>query len=114
MVVNTDFAIAFRSIYGNYDFNEVSLFNLEKISGLVDGLQIYIYDNKEIVLKTECPICGKNHEFKYSMVEAMSKSVIIGGCEEVGTPIFYLGKNSKVQQRIKKYNQINTEIIAMI
>ena len=113
MVIDTNYAIAFRSIYGNFDFNEATLFNLERDNEGVSNLRINTR-NKEITIFIKCPICCKHHNYRYNLSEIINNTLIIGGCEEVGIPVFYLGNSSKVRQRISKYNQMKIETLGMI
>lgn len=113
MIINTNIAIAFRGIYGNFNFNEITLFDLGNVNGQIKNFKM-LKNNKEVVITTKCPVCSKYHCYKYSLSELRSKSLIIGGCEEIGIPVFFIGKSSNVKQRISSYNKINKEILAMI
>jgi len=114
MLINTSISIALRSRYGSYDIKEFSIFQLMTLKEFSQGLKIKTSKNKDVVLSIKCPLCGKCHDYKYSAFELIDREVIIGGCEELGIPVLFVGKSFKVEERIDRYKQINTKILAMI
>ena len=114
MLISTDITIAFRDIYGDFGMSDITLFEIIKMNEIVDGVKVSMNKNREITLKLKCPLCGKQHDYKYSSLEVINRKLLIGGCEELGIPIFYMGRSYKVKERINRYKQINNEILAMI
>ncbi|MBC8061138.1 MAG: hypothetical protein H7Y18_10775 [Clostridiaceae bacterium] len=114
MLIDTSISIALRSIYGSYDIKEFSIFDLLNLKEIAEGLKINTNKNKDVTLSIKCPLCGKYHEYNYSFLELINKQVIIAGCEELGIPVLFIGKSFKVEERINRYKQINTKILAMI
>ena len=114
MLIHTSISIALRSTYGGYDIKEFSIFQLENLEEVAEGLKINTSKNKDVTLSIICPLCGKYHDYKYSSLELINREVIIAGCDELGIPILFIGKSFKVKERINRYNQINTKILAMI
>ena len=114
MLIDTSISIALRNIYGSYDIKEFSIFELASLKEVVEGLKISTIKNKEVTLEFKCPLCGKYHNYKYTSLELINREVIIAGCEELGIPVLFMGKSFKVKERINKYKQINTKILAII
>lgn len=113
MLLNTDISIALKNFYGQYDINRFSLFERNKINRNFISLQVKV-NNNGIMLKLRCPLCGKYHYYRYSLNEFIKKSLIVGGCEVLGMPLFYVGSYDKVKQRVRRHNQINKKLYAMI
>ena len=114
MLVDTCISIALRTTCGSYDIKEFSIFELVNLKDISDRLEINTSKNNEITFNIKCPLCGKYHYYQYSSLELINREVIIAGCEELGVPVLFMGKSIKVQERINKYKQINTKILAMI
>ena len=114
MLIDTCISIALRSTCGSYDIKEFSIFELVNLKDVGAGLKVNMEKNKFITLNVKCPICGKHHDYKYSSLELINREVIIAGCEELGIPVLFIGKSFKVEQRINRYKQINTKILALI
>ena len=114
MIIDTSICIALRSIYGSYDIREFSIFELVNLKKVTEGLKINISRDKDITLNIKCPLCDKCHDYKYGSLELVNREVIIAGCEELGIPVLFMGKSFKVQERINRYKQINTKILAII
>lgn len=114
MLIETSISIALRSIYGSYDIKEFSIFELINLKEAAEGLKISTSKNKNVIFNIKCPLCGKYHDYKYSSLELINREVIIAGCEELGIPVLFIGKSFKVEERINRYKQINTKILAMI
>jgi len=114
MLIDTSISIALRSTCGSYDIKEFSIFELVNLKDVGPEFIISRMKNKYITLKIKCPLCGKYHDYKYSSLELVNREVIIAGCEELGIPVLFIGKSFKVEERINRYKQINTKILALI
>ena len=114
MLIDTSISIALRSTCGSYDIKEFSIFELVNLKAVGAEFKISRMKNKDITLKIKCPLCGKYHDYKYSSLELVNREVIIAGCEELGIPVLFIGKSFKVEERINRYKQINTKILALI
>lgn len=114
LLIDTDISIALKNLYGEYEIKEISLFELGKLRSGFPSLEVILNRNKEINFRIKCPLCGEYHYYNYNIKDLLKKDMLIGGCEILGMPIFYIGNCSKVYQRISKYNKINKAICAMI
>jgi hypothetical protein len=114
MLLDTDMSIALKNIYGTYDINNFSLFETDKINRSFTSLKVKVRNNKEIIFKIKCPICGKYHSYKYGINEFIKRRFIVGGCEALGTPLFYIGTYDKVMQKVNQVKNINKQVYAMI
>nr|WP_272507503.1 hypothetical protein [Clostridium aestuarii] len=90
------------------------VFKITNLPTYFSGLQINYIDSKEIQINVKCPICGECHNYTYNIVEFIKGTMIIGGCEKIGLPIFFIGNTEKVEQKINKYKEVNEKIHAMI
>ncbi|WP_127837046.1 hypothetical protein [Clostridium prolinivorans] len=114
MLLTTDISIALKNHYGQYEIKEISLFELNKLKNSFLNLDVRLNKNKEVSFRLKCPLCGEYHYYKYNINEILKRDMVIGGCEILGMPLFFIGDCRKVNWRIKKYNQINKSIYAMI
>ena len=114
MLIDTNISIALRNTYGSYDIKEFSIFELVNLKEVAEELKINTSKNKYVTLNVNCPLCGKYHDYKYSSFELINREVIIAGCEELAIPVLFIGKSFKVKERINRYKEINTKILAMI
>jgi hypothetical protein len=113
LVYNTDVCIAYKNKQGVYGFDHTSMFNLYDISKRfpIEGFK---KQGKTIRFEVKCSICDEKHIFEYQINDLINREMIIGGCEVVNKPILVLGKPMKVLNFIRKYNEINKEIYAML
>lgn len=114
MLLNTDTSIALKNLYGYYDINGFSLFEINKINESFTSLKVKVQNNREIILKVKCPTCGNYHHYRYSINEFIKRKLIVGGCEALGEPLFYIGNYDKVNQKVNQFKNINKRIYAMI
>lgn len=114
MLLDTIISIAFKNSLGQYDVKRISIFEINSISIYFNCSHVAWINNKEVEFKIECPICGECHYYYYNIMEFVKGSMIIGGCEKVGYPIFFIGNSEKVEEKINKYNEVNRNIYEMI
>lgn len=114
MLLNVDVSIALKNFYGYYDINRFSLFETDRINENFTSLKVKVQNNREIILKVKCPVCGKYHYYRYSVNEFVRRKLVIGGCEVFGEPLFYIGKYDKVNQKISQFKNLNSKLYAMI
>lgn len=109
-----DMCFALKNEYGEYETKSISLFEMDKIKRGFPSLQIDIRRNKEYMIKIKCSLCGEYHNYKYNLTDLTKREMVIGGCENLGLPLFYLGNNVKVLNTIRKLNSIKERSFAMI
>lgn len=103
MLLETERTIALKNNNGGYDVSGISVFNAARSKSK---------SGQSINLKVRCPLCGGVHTYKYSLHEFCSKTLIIGGCEFTGLPLFYLGDRARVQEKISRISKIEKKICA--
>jgi len=114
LLFNTGISIAFKNICDQYEIEQFSLFEVEKVNRRFASMNVKINRGKEIQFNVKCPLCGEEHYYKYNVGEFVNRDMIIGGCETLGVPLFYIGNREKVDKRIKRYREITEELYAMI
>ncbi|KZL90069.1 hypothetical protein [Clostridium magnum] len=114
MLLNTDISIALKNFYGYYSVNRFSLFETNRINKDFTSLEVKVQNNREVIIKVKCPVCGKDHYYRYSVNEFVRRKLIVGGCEVLGEPLFYIGKYDKVNQKINQLKNVNRKLYAMI
>lgn len=114
MLLETGMSIAVKNFYGQYEIKDFSLFKMQSsISGFA-SLEIKINRNKEIAMKIKCPLCGEYHHYHYNINDLIKRDMVMGGCESLGLPLFFMGNKEMVQNRIKKYREVTKNLYAMI
>lgn len=114
MLINSKISIALKNAYDQYEIKEISIFEMEKLKMAFPCIQINSIGHKQIIFTIKCPLCGEVHYFKYNINEFLKREVIIGGCETLGIPLFYIGNESKVNERINKVNEQKSDLLAML
>lgn len=114
MLFKTDISIALKNFQGRYDFKKFSLFETTKINESFTSLQVSVINNKMVVIKVKCALCGNNHYYRYNISEFVKKNLIVGGCEVLGFPLFYIGNYDKVRRKVVKHNETNKKMYAMM
>jgi ribosomal protein L34E len=114
MVCNTNISIALKGRNGQYRVKDFSIFELNKIVFEFPSFEIVTHKKREISIKLRCPICGEYHRFNYNINEFMKRDMTFGGCETTGMPVFFIGRGSKVSERIRKFNKVHRSAYAMI
>lgn len=114
MIFNAYISIAVKNFYDQYDVGSFSLFELNRVNESFTSLRVKLQNNKEILLRVSCPVCGNSHYYRYSINEFMKKKLTVGGCEVLGIPLFYIGNEDEVRKKVSKHNGINKKVYAMI
>lgn len=114
MVIDSVISVAFKNYIGQYDLKKLSIFEITSMSKYFELVNGVCTNNKEIEVKVKCPICGECHCYIYGISELIKGTMVIGGCEKVGSPIFFIGKTEKVEEKINKYIEVNKKIYAML
>lgn len=114
MVYDTNISVALKTSMSQYNIQTISLFRQDEISRLLSSVRINRNKFSSITFQVKCPICGKNHMFNYKISDIIKYEMTIGGCDFCGTPIFFMGKDNKIQAHIGKYEEVNKKIYAMI
>ncbi|MCY6355503.1 hypothetical protein [Clostridium sp. ZS2-4] len=114
MFIDSVISVAFKNYSGQYDLKKISIFEIVDMSKYFDVVDTVYTNNKEIEVKVKCPICREYHYYTYKINELIKGAMVIGGCEKVGSPIFFIGKTEKVEEKINKYMEVNKKIYAML
>lgn len=114
MLINTDISFAIKNACGQYEINESSIFHMEKLKSKFPLVNIDTEKNKVLKIQVKCPICSERHVYNYNINDLFKREMIIGGCENSGTPVFYLGNHNKLLERIQKLNNISSKLYAML
>lgn len=110
MIFNTELSIALKNNIGQYQSKNFSFFEFEKVICEFPSLEIKWNKRREFLFKVKCPLCGEEHFYKYGCNDFIKRDVIIGGCEVTGIPIFYIGKDRNVSDRVNKFNDIYKKV----
>lgn len=113
MIIDTVVSIAFKNCVDKYDIKRFSIFNINDISMHFETIQVKRNNDNEFEFKVKCPICGEEHYYNYKIDNLIKETMVIGGCEKIGVPIFFIGKREKVEEKINKYEEVNKKIYAM-
>jgi predicted RNA-binding Zn-ribbon protein involved in translation (DUF1610 family) len=114
LIFDTNIAIALKNSNGEYKIEELTIFEIESMNARFSSLNVELYKTNEIVIKVKCPLCGEVHIYHYNINELLKRNMVIGGCEQLALPIFFIGKNEKVIQKVKEHRQTIKKIQAMI
>jgi hypothetical protein len=114
LIFDTNIAIALKNSNGEYKIEELTIFEMESMNIRFPSLSVEMHKANEIVIKVKCPLCGECHLYHYNINELLKRNMVIGGCEQLALPIFFIGKNEKVIQKVKEHRQTIKRIRAMI
>lgn len=114
MLVDTLITVAFKNSFEQYNLRRISVFEITNIDLYFNIIECKKINKKELKILIKCPICGENHSYTYKFNDFIKRSMVIGGCEKLGLPVFYIGNREKVEEKINKYKEIRKEIYAMI
>lgn len=113
MILETCKTVAVKNNQGGYDIKSISIFEAN-VFNVCFSLTHSKKCSKNIIIKMKCLLCGNFHTYKYSTADFLKRDLIIGGCELIGMPLFYIGDKIKVEQKVDKYNKIEKKICAYI
>lgn len=114
MIFDTNIAMALKNSNGQYEVEELTIFEIESMNAKFPSLNIELHKGNEIAIVAKCSLCGEYHNYSYSINELLKRNMVIGGCEQLALPIFLIGKNKKVIVKVNEYRQTIEEIYAMI
>lgn len=114
MLVDTEVSAAFKNSLGQYEVKRMSIFSIADIHKYFIGLDIKCNFNGEMELKVKCPLCGEYHFYSYDIVSVIKGGMVIGGCEILGYPVFFIGNKKKIEEKINRYKEVNKKIQAML
>ena len=114
MVIQTELGTAIKNPFGKYELIDFSLFNICKINEYELGLKINKINKWNIEITIKCNICNNIHKYNYNIDEFLKREIIVGGCEILGIPLFYIGNKSTVEERVYKQNKIFDKIYMLV
>ena len=114
MIFDTNIAVALKDCNGQYKIEELTIFEMKSMNTKFPSLSVELNKGSDIVLKVKCPLCGYYHFYHYNINELLKRNMVIGGCEQLALPIFFIGKNLKVIEKVNEHKQTIKRIRAMI
>jgi len=114
MMLDTNIAMALKNSSGEYKICELTIFEMESMNTMFPSLDVKINNANEILIVVKCSLCGDKHFYHYNINELLKRNMVIGGCEQLALPIFLIGKNQKVIEKVNEYRQTIEKIYAMI
>ncbi|MCJ7690588.1 MAG: hypothetical protein MUO60_14915 [Clostridiaceae bacterium] len=114
MIFDTNIAMALKDSNGQYRVCELTIFEIESINTRYTSLNLKVNNGNEIVIKVKCSLCGEDHSYNYNVKELLKRDMVIGGCEQLALPIFFIGKNKKVIEKVNEHRKTIEKIYAMI
>lgn len=114
MLLQTYIGIAFKDLFNDYKVVNISLFDIKNINKYFSNVHMKINRNVQLKVKVMCPICGKYHYYTYNINDLLKDCLIIGGCEQLGEPIFFMGNIKNVEDKINSYRLYNKKVYAIL
>lgn len=114
MIFDTNIAMALKNSKGNYKIEELTIFEIESMNTRFSSLNVELHKGNDILIVVKCPLCGEGHHYHYNINELLKRNMVIGGCEQLALPIFFIGKNQMVIQKVKEHRQTIKKINIMI
>jgi len=114
LTFDTNIAMAVKDCNGRYNVVEMTIFELESIKTKFPSLNVELHKGNEILIELKCSLCGEYHSYHYNINELLKTNMLIGGCEQLALPIFFIGKNEKVIEKVNEHRQTAEKIYAMI
>jgi hypothetical protein len=114
LIFDTNIAMALKNSSGEYRVEQLTIFEIESMKTKFPNLNLNVNKGNEILIKVKCPLCGEHHVYHYNINELLKRNMVIGGCEQLALPIFLIGKNQKVIEKVNEYRQTIEKIYALI
>ena len=114
MIFDTNIAMALKNSNGDYKVCEMTIFEIESMKTIFPSLSVKVHKVNEILIKVKCPLCGEDHFYHYNINEFLKRNMVIGGCEQLALPIFLIGKNQKVIEKVKEHRKTIKRFYAML
>jgi len=114
LIFDTNIAIALKNSSEEYKIEQLTIFEMESIKTKFPTLDVNVNKFNEILIKVKCPLCGECHFYHYNIIELLKRNMVIGGCEQLALPVFLIGKNQKVIEKVNEYRQTIEKIYALI
>lgn len=114
LLFDSEISIGYKDYSGQYKISRFSLFELEKMNNESSYLEIKLLKSKEISIKYKCPFCCNIHKFSYTISDFVKREIVVGGCENLGLPLFFIGNRENIEQIVEKYRKVNEKLYAML
>lgn len=114
MILETGKTIALKNNEGEYDIKSISIFRTNNFNVSFSLAHSKFKNSKDIIMKVKCPLCGNYHSYKFPITDFFKRELIVGGCELIGMPLFYIGNKNKIEEKINKINKIEKKVCAYI
>lgn len=114
LLLDTNVAMALKDSNGQYKVEELTIFEIESMKSKFPCLYVKLQKGNEILIKVKCSICSEYHSYHYNINELLKTNMVIGGCEQLALPIFFIGKNEEVIKKVNEHRQTIEKIYAMI
>lgn len=114
MVLDTTIAMALKNSNGEYRVCQMTIFEIESMKTRFPSLSVKVHKGNEILISVKCSLCGENHFYNYNINELLKRDMVIGGCEQLALPIFLIGKNHKVIEKVNEHRETIKKFYAMI
>ncbi|GEM_PF-623822 len=114
MIFDTNIAMALKNSSGEYKICEFTIFEIESMETVFPSIDVKVHKGNEIVIVVKCTLCGEKHFYYYNINELLKRNMVIGGCEQLALPIFLIGKNHKVIEKVIEYRKNIKKIYTLI
>ena len=105
LIFDTNIAMALKNSNGEYRVYEMTIFEIESMKTRFPSLSVKLHQGNEISIVVKCSLCGENHFYNYNINELLKRDMVIGGCEQLALPIFLIGKNQKVIEKVNEHRE---------
>lgn len=110
MLYDSSLVFAIKNDIGEYNLEEVNVFNLKGSNKCLNNAEIAIRNKKEIIIKAFCPFCEEYHFYTYDISECFMREALFGGCHKNGNVVFIIGKKDNVIKRVESYREVKESI----